>query len=76
MSKHGIDFKAFKDQVIFEKSEIVKDDGNPYKVYTPYSRKWLSCFDTQSLEEYPSESLLSNCYSEQELPKIKLNQLV
>ena len=61
LSKHGIDFKAFKDQVIFEKSEIIKDDGNPYKVYTPYSRKWLSCFDTQSLEEYPSESLLSNC---------------
>ena len=75
LSKKGIDFKAFKDQVIFEKSEIVKDDGNPYKVYTPYSRKWLSYFDTQYLEEYPSESLLSNCYSEQELPKIKLNQL-
>ena len=75
MSKKGIAFNAYKDQVIFEKSEIVKDDGNPYKVYTPYSRKWLSYFDTQYLEEYPSQSLLTNCYSEQELPKIKLDQL-
>ena len=50
LKQKGIEFNAYKDQVIFEKSEIVKDDGNPYKVYTPYSRKWLSYFDTQYLE--------------------------
>ena len=38
--KHKIDFKTCKDQVIFEKSEITKDDGLPYVVYTPYSNKW------------------------------------
>ena len=31
---------SFKDQVIFEKSEVVKNDGNPYVVYTPYKNKW------------------------------------
>ncbi|MEJ5056291.1 cryptochrome/photolyase family protein [Sphingobacterium sp. MYb382] len=35
-----IPFKAFKDQVIFDKSSIVKADGKPYTVYTPYARRW------------------------------------
>lgn len=38
----GIDipFKAYKDQVVFDKKDILKADGNPYTVYTPYSKKW------------------------------------
>lgn len=36
----NIPFKAFKDQVIFDKSSIVKADGKPYTVYTPYARRW------------------------------------
>ena len=36
----GIKFVQIKDHVIFEKSEITKDDGDPYSVYTPYSKKW------------------------------------
>lgn len=39
-SSKNIPFKAFKDQVIFDKSEVVKNDGKPYTVYTPYSKKW------------------------------------
>lgn len=42
LKERGIQFNTFKDQVIFEKSDIVKDDGTPYIVYTPYSRKWKS----------------------------------
>ncbi|WP_225974262.1 cryptochrome/photolyase family protein [Arachidicoccus ginsenosidivorans] len=37
--KH-IPFKACKDQVIFDKNEVVKNDGTPYTVYTPYAKKW------------------------------------
>lgn len=36
----GIPFKAYKDQVIFDKSDILKNDGTPYTVYTPYAKKW------------------------------------
>lgn len=36
---------ALKDQVIFEKNEVIKDDGKPYTVYTPYKRKWLKYFN-------------------------------
>ena len=40
LNEKGIAFLDFKDQVIFEKNEVVKKDGLPYTVFTPYSRKW------------------------------------
>ncbi|MEG1377616.1 MAG: deoxyribodipyrimidine photo-lyase, partial [Myroides sp.] len=43
---YNIPFKAYKDQVIFDKSDITKPDGSPYTVYTPYSKKWKLQFQT------------------------------
>lgn len=40
LKEKEIPFRAFKDQVIFDRNEIVKQDGKPYKVYTPYANKW------------------------------------
>lgn len=57
--EHKIEFKTSKDQVIFEKSEVAKDDGNPYVVYTPYSRKWKEKFKTIPLVHYESEKKLA-----------------
>ncbi len=52
---------SFKDQVIFEENEIVKADGTPYTVYTPYKNKWLQEFKAISpLEEYDTKQLFSN----------------
>ena len=48
-------FKTFKDQVIFERNEIVKKDGTAYKVYTPYSKKWLEAFHYKGIQFFPSE---------------------
>lgn len=56
--EHSIEFKTCKDQVIFEKSEVVKNDGLPYVVYTPYCRKWKEKFKTITLVPYPSENKL------------------
>lgn len=58
--EHNVAFKTSKDQVIFEKSEIVKDDGLPYVVYTPYSRKWKERFKSIPLVHYDSEKHLEN----------------
>lgn len=52
---HQIGFNDFKDQVIFEKSEVVKDDGRPYTVFTPYSRKWKAHLANHPIEHYSSE---------------------
>ena len=46
---NGIAFHSFKDQVIFEKSEIVKDNGEPYTIFTPYARKWKEQLRQQGL---------------------------
>ncbi len=59
LSSKNIGFKAYKDHVIFEEKEVVKDDGNPYKVYTPYSKKWLTKFSTIDFDFYPSEEHLN-----------------
>lgn len=40
LKKNGIRFSDFKDQVIFEKQDILKNDQSPYTVFTPYSKKW------------------------------------
>ena len=40
LNSKDIEFLDFKDQVIFEKSDVVKDNGEPYTVYTPFSSKW------------------------------------
>ena len=61
LSQEGIPFNTFKDQVIFEKAEIMKSDGTPYTVFTPYSRRWKEHFSKLQLPEYPSERYLSNC---------------
>lgn len=58
----GIHFKLFKDQVIFEKSEIVKEDGSPFKVFTPYSKVWKHKLNQEKKTHFPNENLLSNFY--------------
>ena len=55
----NIEFKTSKDQVIFEKSDVVKDDGTPYVVYTPFSNKWKDNFRKTKLFHYKSEDLLN-----------------
>jgi deoxyribodipyrimidine photo-lyase len=47
----GIGFHCFKDQVIFSKGEVRKEDGSPYTVFTPFSNKWRSLLNT-SVHEY------------------------
>lgn len=56
LNDHGITFKAKKDHVIFEKGEVVKADGKPYTVYTPYSKQWKQKLSTEHLQEYASGS--------------------
>ncbi len=51
LKSRGIGFHLFKDQVIFEEGEIVKKDGKPYTVFTPYKRKWLERFRVGSFTE-------------------------
>jgi deoxyribodipyrimidine photo-lyase len=60
LKEKGTGFMTFKDQVIFEKGEVVKDSGEPYTVFTPYSKRWKSRMHENGLEKFSSESLLGN----------------
>ncbi len=72
LSSEGIAFKTYKDQVIFEKSEVTKDDGKPYTVFTPYKNKWKATLQRNPLPSYPSENQLSNLYkTETQIPKLE-----
>lgn len=64
LEKSGIGFKTFKDQVLFEAGEILKSDGKPYVVFTPYSRKWLGKLNGSPVAHYDSESLLNGLVNE------------
>ena len=60
LEEKNAQFKTFKDQVIFERNEIVKNDGTPYKVYTPFSKKWLEAFHFKGIHLFPSEEKIAN----------------
>lgn len=58
--KNNISFDTFKDQVIFEKDEVLKDDGLPYTIYTPYKNKWYKKLTDFHLRSYPTEKYFNN----------------
>lgn len=63
LEDNHVGFRTYKDHVIFEKNEVVKDDGKPYTVFTPYKRKWIEKLSAssgsqelfQAFEAYRSE---------------------
>jgi len=78
LSKQHIPFKTYKDQVIFETNEVVKDDGKPYVVYTPYKRKWLHLLQVdQDLNTYTIAAVKQCLIAKKEIQisEISLKQL-
>lgn len=73
LKEKDIEFNTFKDQVIFERSEVMKPDDTPYTVFTPYSKKWKERLYRESIPKYPSEEYLDNLLkmSKKEVPSLK-----
>ncbi|MEY3051298.1 MAG: hypothetical protein RLY31_1083 [Bacteroidota bacterium] len=72
LAERGIAFRSYKDHVVFERLEVAKDDGTPYTVFTPYSRKWMARRMAEAgaqaagqpagaFARYPSEEQLGRC---------------
>jgi deoxyribodipyrimidine photo-lyase len=55
----GVDFKSFKDQVIFEKKEILSNSNESYSVFTPYMKKWKARLTDGDTKSYPTELYFS-----------------
>jgi deoxyribodipyrimidine photo-lyase len=58
LQSKGIEFHSFKDQIIFHQNEVVKADGSPYTVFTPYSKKWKEKLASHPIPVYESEKHL------------------
>ena len=73
LSEQGIGFRSYKDQVIFEKDEIVKEDASFYTVFTPYSKKWIERLVKKDISGFKSKKFL-DCFLKQdalEFPSFK-----
>lgn len=67
LQSEGIEFRTFKDHVIFEKNEVLSGSKTPYTVFTPYSRKWKETLNDFYVKSYPTEKYFSN-FSKINLP--------
>lgn len=67
LKSNGIEFVTYKDQCVFERSEVTKDDGKPYTVFTPYSIKWKKKLSSFYYKAYPSEKYSGNFVQQAQL---------
>lgn len=75
LHSQAIPFHTFKDQVIFEKDEIIKSDGSPYTVYSPYARQWYAKLNAFYLKSYPTEKYLHSFLKTEPLPMPSLSAI-
>jgi deoxyribodipyrimidine photo-lyase len=60
LASKKIGFNTYKDQCIFEHNEVLKDDGKPYTVFTPYSKKWKAKLNAFYVKAYPNQKYFNN----------------
>lgn len=87
LEQQGVTFHTFKDHVIFEADEVLKDDGKPYTVFTPYSRKWRARLDSRLqtgtdgqaesfyLSSYPTEQYFAQLLQTPPMPVPSLHDM-
>ncbi len=73
LKSSGASLYTYKDQVVFEKSEVVKDDTKPYTIFTPYSRRWKSIVNDFYLKSYPAKKYYNNFFKQRrkEIPSLE-----
>jgi deoxyribodipyrimidine photo-lyase len=74
-SSFSVDFKAYKDQVVFHPTEVQKKSGGYYLVFTPYMRQWKEVFKNYDFNIATSENHLDNLYKNKRLPNVELNDM-
>ncbi|MEI9810284.1 MAG: deoxyribodipyrimidine photo-lyase [Bacteroidota bacterium] len=72
LKANGVSFHTYKDQVIFEKNEVVKDDHKPYTIFTPYLRRWKTVLADFYFKSYPVKKYFSHFHKQpvKEIPSL------
>lgn len=75
LAAKGISFQTYKDQCIFEKSDVTKDDGKPYTVFTPYSKKWKAKLTGNDFAPYVTSNYFEHFVKTHPFPTPTLEEL-
>jgi len=77
LKENGIQWQDFKDQVIYEKNDILKKNGEPYTVFTPYKNRWLENFSLIEIEKMNFDNLLksTNTFPSKEALGVVINDI-
>ncbi|MEQ9414512.1 MAG: deoxyribodipyrimidine photo-lyase, partial [Cyclobacteriaceae bacterium] len=75
LAAKNVEFKIFKDHVIFAKEDILKNDGTPYTVFTPYSKRWKVKLTSTDHKEYVVKKYLDNLIKTAPIPLPTLKQI-
>lgn len=87
LATQQIEFYDFKDHIIFEANEVLKKDGTPYTVFSPYAKKWRAKLETKIVtdengktysfyfQSYPNQKYFDNFYKTKPLPLIELSEM-
>jgi deoxyribodipyrimidine photo-lyase len=75
LKTNSVELIGAKDHVIFEKNEVLKNDGLPYTIFTPYSRKWKEKLTDFHLSSYPIEKYISHLIQTKPTTLISIEEL-
>jgi len=75
LTSEKIAFKTYKDQVIFEKNEILKADKTPYTVFTPFYKQWHAKLNSFYTKAYPTQKYYKNLLPCKNLPLPSLKEM-
>lgn len=75
LHQNGILLHSYKDHVVFEKHEVVKKDGTPYTIYTPYMRAWKAKYAEQQTNAFPSEKRVDRLLKRDSIPLPSLKKI-
>ncbi|QIL38926.1 deoxyribodipyrimidine photo-lyase [Pedobacter sp. HDW13] len=75
LTSEKIAFKTYKDQVIFEKNEILKADKTPYTVFTPFYKQWHAKLNPFYTKAYPTQKYYKNLLPCKNLPLPSLKEM-
>ena len=75
LKSNNIELKTYKDQVVFDKNEVVKADGKPYTVFTPYFKIWQQKLNDYYVKPYPTSQYFTNFLPTPPLPIPTLKEM-
>jgi deoxyribodipyrimidine photo-lyase len=75
LSKKKIPFNLYKDHVIFDGNEVVKNDGQPYTIFTPYKNQWKARLKPFYYRSYPTENYFGSLIKTTAIPLPSLQDI-